>query len=288
MEEIVKLIPNWEIDKRYVFEINKKDAFNYKNTSSKEYKRSYSIVLTRNNKTVFEAYFPKSILYPVKLINVFDENIYDNPKINSRTFYYEVDKNCAFEKLLNNKEIIASLKSNTNKLLSLFKNSTEKEEFEFRINKILESEQKTEKYLLEDIINIHFNYGLDIEIGIYYDLLNESFFRKFLKLFFKKSRFFLNKIYFLKFDLEEENLVVEFLKGTENLSSKSNVNWSLIEQDFMQEDFDVLDYKNITLKHEKYYYSKEDKIFNKYVKKQIIDSPNMRKEILESITRKNL
>ena len=288
MEEIVKLIPNWEIDKRYVFEINKKDAFNYKNRNSKEYKRSYSIELTRNNKTVFEAYFPKSILYPVKLFNVFDENIYDNPKINSRTFYYEVDKNGAFEKLLNLKEIITSLKYNAKTLLSLFKNNEEKEEFETRISTLLVTEERIEKYLLEDIINIHYNYGLDLEIGIYYDLLNESFLRKILKIFFKKSRYFLNKLHLIKFDLEDDNLTVEFLKGTENLSSKKKINWTTIEQDFMQVDFDVINYKNITLNHEKYYYSLNDKILRKYIKKHIIDTPNMRKEILESITRKNL
>lgn len=287
MEEPIKLIPNWKFNQRVIYQIDKVETFNYKGKSSKEYKRVFDIELSKNNGNVFEAYFPKSVLYPVKLINIVDENVYDSSKITSRTFYYEVDKNCAFSKLLNTKEIVSSLYKNVKKLKNLIIVKEQKEEFEERINIILESDEKIEKYLLEDIINIHYNNGLDIQPGFYFDLKEDSIFRKIIKPFFRKSVFFLNKINFIKFDSDEENLIVENLKGTENFSSKSKVDWLDIENDFNKDDFDAFDYKNITLYHEKYFYSKKDMLLNKYIKKHIIDAPNMRKEIINTIFKKN-
>ena len=283
MEEQIKLIPNWKFHQRLIYQIDKTDNFHYKGGSSKANKRTFDIELTQNNEKVFEAFFPKSILFPVKLLNIIDEKVYDNTKISSRTFYYEVDENLAFNKLLNLKEIISSLKSNVKKLKKIIKEKEQREEFGERIDIILESEEKIEKYLLEDIINIHYNNGLDIKLGYYFDLKEESVFKRILKPVFKKSKFFLNKINFIKFDSNNDFLIVEYLKGTENLSSKIKMNWSAIENDFNEDDFDVLDYRNITLYHEKYLYTKKDMLLHKYCKKHIIDSPIMRKEIINTI-----
>lgn len=276
------LKPIW--DKRLKFAVQKTETFNYRGNSSKPFNRSYSIEIEKHSENTFEAHFSKSIFFQLKIFNEFDEVITNNAKVSNLTLFYQVDNNCAFEKLLNQDEIINAL-SNDGVLLSKFiDNNEEKEELECCIEQITGSEQKIEKYLLKDLIRIHDYYGTLIDTENYLNLYEESTPKKILKKLFSKSRFIVSGTNLLQHTIKDNLILIEQLQGSENITAGFKADWNEIEYEFVNESFAIKNYPNLTFNHEKYFYKKDDMTLICYEKNHIIDSPTMRKEITHKIT----
>lgn len=282
----MKLKPNWS--GRLSFEIEKEDDFKYKDRSSKKFSRKYSIEIEKQGDHTFEAYYPKSLLNQIKLFNVFDEFIYDNSETITKTLFYEVDLYFAFEKILNKRETINSIKKDYQLLEKYISDEEEKEDLKMRMEAICESENRFQRYLLDDVITIHYNYGLGFEPGYYFDLHNESKSKKILKKIFPKSKYILKKANWMRHSFtEEDHIQIEYLKASENITSGFKPDWLQVEDDFGSGEFKIENHPNLTLNHEIYLYNIQNMVLESYAKKFVIDSPIMRKEIKHNIIKVN-
>ncbi|WP_442267274.1 hypothetical protein ACSIGC_06190 [Tenacibaculum sp. ZS6-P6] len=277
----MKLTPNW--NGRIIFDIEKQDNFRYKNRESKEFKRGYQIEIQQNDLNKFEVYYPNSILNQIKLFNEYEDYIKSDSSANTKTIFYEVDKNYAFENVINRDEIINSIKKDGNLLVKQIPNEEDQEDFTYTIKLICESDNRFYKYILDDIIKVHFNYGLHIESGYYFNLGKTSISKKVLKKIFSKSKYVLHKEHFMRHEITNEFIIVEFLKISENFSSDNHANWKQIENNFANGEFCPKKCNNLTFTHEIFFYNLEDKILDSYSKTEVIDTKDMRKEILHKI-----
>ena len=80
--------------------------------------------------------------------------------------------------MLNKNEIIESLKNDCTLLKSYLSDVDEKEDLKMRLELIIESENEFQKYILDDVINIHYNYGLNFENDYYFEFHKESITKK--------------------------------------------------------------------------------------------------------------
>lgn len=279
----MKLIPTWNGRLRY--NVEKQDNFQYKDRRSKEFRREYQIEIEQQEDYTFEAFYPDSLLNQIKLLNVFQEFIYNNSKNITKTLFYEVDENFAFEKTLNKNETIESIKKDSAILEKYLEDEEEKEELNMRLEAICESETKFRNHILDDVINIHYNFGLEIEPDYYFDLHKDSKTKKVLKKLFPKSKYILKRVNWVRHGLSENFIEVEYLKGIENITSGFKPNWQQIEDEFGEGEFRINNHPNLTLNHEKYLYDKENMILESYEKLHAIDSPTMRKEVKYKINR---
>jgi hypothetical protein len=282
----MKLIPTWK--DRLRFDVEKQDNFHYKDRSSKEFKRQYQIEIEQQDNFTFEAYYPDSLLNQIKLLNVFEDFIYNNSKNITKTLFYEVDENFAFEETLNKDETIESIKKDCELLEQHLVDEEEKEELNMRLEAICESQTKFQRHILDDLINIHYNYGLDIEPEYYFDLHKESTTKKILKKLFPKSKYILKRVNWMRHSLSEKFIKIEYLKGIENITSGYKPNWQQIEEEFGDGEFKVDKHPNLTLNHEVYVYDKENMILEFYEKLHVIDSPIMRKEVKHKIKKADI
>ncbi|WP_299675152.1 hypothetical protein [uncultured Tenacibaculum sp.] len=281
----MKLTPNW--NGRIIFDIEKQDNFRYKNRESKEFKRGYQIEIQQNDVNKFEVYYPNSILNQIKLFNDYEDYIKTDATSVTKTIFYEVDENYAFEDIINKNEIINSIKKDGDTLVKQIPDEEHQEDFSYTINLICESENRFDKYILDDIIKVHFNYGLKIESGYYFNLGKTSISKKVLKKIFAKSKYVLHKEHFMRHEVTDDFIIVEFLKISENSSSNNKANWEQIEDDFACGEFCPNECKNLTFTHEIFVYDLDDQILNSYCKTQVIDTKDMRKEIIHKINNIN-
>lgn len=278
----MKLLPIWE--DRVTFEVEKQENFRYKNKSSKEFRRNYVFELAGDNDRGFEIYYPTSILTPIKLLDELKSFDFSEIDVLTKTLFYGVDEDYTFEKVLNRKQVIESLKNDFN-LLRKYVDEEEIEELNSIQDIICESESKFQKYILEDVIVIHFNYGMTIEPGYYFSLHKESVRKKVIKKIFPKSRFVLTDKHWMRHSEYDNFIQIEYLKGMENITSGYKPNWNEIEEEFGEGEFEVKNHPNLTLVYEVYQYNKENRLLEVYDKEHVIDSPVMRKEITHKIKR---
>lgn len=277
----MKLTPTW--NGRLKYDVIKQDNFHYKNRNSKEFKREYQIEIEQQENFTFEAYYPNSLLNQFKLLNVFEDFIYNNSKNITKTLFYEVDNNFAFEKILNKNETIKSIKKDYELLEKYLIDKEEKEELNMRLEAICKSDNKFQSHILDDVINIHYNNGLNIEPDYYFDLHEESKTKKILKYIFPKSKYILNRVNWMRHSFNDNFIQIEYLNGIENISSGFKPNWQQIENEFGNGEFKIDNHPNLTLNHEIYTYNKENMILEFYDKLHVIDSPIMRKEVKHKI-----
>ncbi|CAL2078085.1 hypothetical protein [Tenacibaculum sp. 190524A02b] len=278
----MKLVPIWE--EKVMFEVEKQESFRYKERASKEFSRKYVVELARDKDRSFEIYYPKSILNPIKLLDELNSFDFSEIDVLTKTLFYEVDENYTFDKVLNKKEVIESLNNDFN-LLQKYVDEEEKEELSSIQSIICESESKFQKYVLEDVIAIHFNYGMTIEPGYYFSFHKESIRKKIVKKVFPKSRFVLTDKHWMRHSEYGNFIKIEYLKGMENITSGYKPNWNEIEEAFGEGEFEVKNHPNLTLVYEVYQYNKENRLLEVYDKEHVIDSPVMRKEITHKIKR---
>jgi len=282
----MKLIPNW--NNRFKFDIEKQENFRYKDTRTKEFKRKYSIEIEQNDKSKFEVHYPKSILNQIKPLNKFEDFIQDNSETITKTLYYEVDGYYAFEEILNKQEVITSILRDGENLQKYLSDTKEKEDLKTTLELICESEKRFQNHILDDTINIHYNYGIVIEPGYTFNHHQETRTKKILKKIFPKSKYILRRVNLSRHALTEGFIKIEYLKGIENITSGYKPDWNEIEQEFENGDFLLMNHPNLTLNHECYYYNELNMILELYNKIHVIDSPAMRKEIKHQIKKANI
>lgn len=282
----MKLLPIW--DSRLRFNIEKQDNFQYKDRTSKEFKREYIIELEKQDIKTFEAYYPKSLLNQIYLLNPFEKVVYNSPANITKTLFYEVDENYAFKKSLNRDETINSIKKDYELLIYQIENEEEKEDLKMRLDAICESESKFQRYILDDVITIHYNYGLGFEPEYYFNLHDESRTKKVLKKIFPKSKYILKKANWMRHSYEDDLLQIEYLKCMENITSGFKPNWEQLEEEFGAGEFKVKNHPNLTLTHEIYLYNNDNLILESYNKLHVIDSPIMRKEVKHRIKKADI
>lgn len=282
----MKLVPTW--NGRLKFDVEKQENFHYKERSSKEFKREYRIEIEQHENHTFEAYYPESLLNQIKLLNVFEDFICHNSKNITKTLFYEVDENFAFEETLNKVETINSIKNDYELLEKHLEDEEEKEEIHMRLEAICESETKFQRHILDDVINIHYNYGLDIEPDYYFDLHKESKIKKMFKWIFPKSKYILKRVSWMRHSVNDKFVQIEYLKGIENITSGFKPNWQQIEDEFGDGEFRIENHPNLTLNHEVYQYNNENMILESYDKFHVIDSPIMRKEVKHQIKKADI
>lgn len=280
------LNPIW--NKRLQFQIEKEDNFQYKDRRSKEFKREYHVEIEKLDNNIFEAYYPESLLNQMKPLNIFKSFIYNNSQNITKTLFYKVNKSSAFEQLLNKNEIIESLKNDCTLLKSYLSDVDEKEDLKIKLELIIESENEFQKHILDDVINIHYNYRLNFEPDYYFEFHKESITKQILKKLFPKSRFILGEVNWMRHTVVKDFMQIEYLKGIENITSGYKPKWKQIEDEFVNGDFKIKNHPNLTLKHEIYLYHPETMILESYEKQHVLDSPLMRKETKHKIKKANI
>ncbi len=279
-----RLLPKWPIDTKLVYKIWKKETFNFKESHSPLFERDYTVELRLLENNIVEAYYPNSLLSTVKLLNAANKHFGKINHAQQNTLYYEIDDNFKFQGIKNLDKLIQNIKTIKQQLKEVI-SAAEYEEIVDDIEVLESTPSYVSKHFGKDIETIHDFYGSPVYDGYYFDLeekdnLSKSFKKKLLGLI----KLNLGQIDILQTDfIDEETYQIELLKGKDTISTKSRQNFEQIKEEFVNHQFKMDDHKDITLHHQKYFYSKQDFILRTYQYEFKIDTPKMKKIMQRTI-----
>ena len=273
-----RLLPKWLIDTKLVYKIWKKETFNFKESHSPIFERDYTVELRLLENNIVEAYYPNSLLSTVKLLDAAHKHFGKINHAQQNTLYYEIDDNFKFQGIKNLDKLIQNIKIIKQQLKEVI-SEAEYEEIVDDIEVLESTPSYVSKHFGKDIETIHDFYGSPVYDGYYFDLDEQDNSSKSLK---KKLlglvKLNLGQIDVLQTDfLNEENYQIELLKGKDTISTKSRQNFEQIKEEFVNHQFKMVNYNDITLHHQKFHYSTQDFILKKYNYQFKIDTPTMKK-----------
>ncbi|MEM8890388.1 MAG: hypothetical protein AAGD28_20600 [Bacteroidota bacterium] len=276
--ELERLIPSYKVDELVEFRVSKEESFQFKNSASKPFKRSYSIELRELEGKVYEIYYPQSLLSVSKYFLELEEIILPLAHPQNSSLYISINEDDDLE-MLN----FEAIKKNLSHLKKAVKEQISDRERDEQIEDLfdyLSTKEKAAEYLMEDLRYLFDFHGLPKEDGVYLDFTQEE-----TKLeYVAKSVFsmvgihpFLSSMDVMMFDyLEDGGYKIESLAGIDTLSTDDRHDFVKIQQSFLSGDFSFEAYQDITLHHKTYLYNR-DNILDSYSYQWKTDTPDMKK-----------
>ncbi|MFK7980616.1 MAG: hypothetical protein AB8G86_11585 [Saprospiraceae bacterium] len=301
----IKLVPNWKKIKQITYSVERKDFFRYMDNHRYPIDNAYELELKHlknyPSTTLLEATYPKGILELLTSFQPYNAFIGKEASFlpqEKHPFSYTTSQDGQIKALTNLKQIhkygfwleAAIEATNLEK--------QEKKYLKKSINYFLEDEVTKQDYLKRDLEIIHEYYGATFYEDLILDLSDETFSlsdRPKKKKIPRKLRALVEawnedtkgiKMIAIRQDANE--LIIDTIWGI-NLFSIDASNWhdfSLLKKAFLDGDFDIERYHNITLHQKIYKYSLSDKILNFYSHKRRTVSDKMDKLLDVKIERK--
>ena len=290
MEEIQdedeRIIPKWSIGEKLIYKIWKQETFNFVDEQSPPFERTYTLELTLLEDDVVEAFYPNSLLSAIKLVH--PANPYFS-KINHsqhNTLYYKIDDYFKFVELKNLDQLLQNISKIKAQLIPIIQ-PEEYEDIIENLEFIEESPSYAEKHFIKDIEVLHDFYGSVIYDGYYFDLIQKESTAKALKSkLLSMTKLKLGKIDILHTDfLDDHQYQIELLRGHDTFSTLTRQDFKAIQKQFLNHQFNIKNYGDITLHHQRYIYDTADFLVRSYDYSFVIDTPQMKKRMKSRIER---
>ena len=130
-------------------------------------------------------------------------------------------------------------------------------------------------------MTIHDFYGTIIYDGHFFDLAeNESTSKSMKEKLLGLVNLNLGKIDILQTDYIDDDLYqIELLRGTDTISTNTRQDFQKLKSIFLDHQFDMANFDDITLHHQKFIYNTKDWILSQYHYHFKIQTPQMNKEM---------
>lgn len=278
------LIPVWEIGQTLKYKIWKRETFEYADSKSPHFERNYHLELRLLDNNIVEAYYPNSVLSPIKLLDSANPYFSQINHVKLNTIYYEVDEYFRFVAFKNFEELINNLGEIKKELESLVIEEDRKEVID-NLALIMEMPKKAEQYFLKDLDILHDFNGSNVMDGYYFDLLEQTSTAKTIKdKLLKLVKLNMGKIDIMQSDMiEHKYYQIELLRGQDTYSTLTRKDFEEMKTVFVARDFDIKNYNDVTLHHQVFIYGAKDFILNRYNYAFKIDTPKMKKKMESSI-----
>jgi hypothetical protein len=276
----LNLIPIWKPNSQLHYKIWRKETFNFKEAKSDAFEIVYDVKLKLLNDGTIEAYYPNNLLSTIKSLKAL-EAYYSNLDFPlQNTLYYKVDENFQFDSLLD----VDSIMKHITFIKDALQDKLGKEEFELLDEELAFFEGSggfVKKHFSKDLITIHDFYGTPVYDGHFFDLVeNDSSKKSIRKKLLSLIKLDLGKIDILQADFIDDDLYqIELLRGTDTVSTKTRQNFEEIKTIFIDHQFNMEDFDDITLHHQKFIYNNKDWILSQYHYHFKIQTPQMNKEM---------
>ena len=277
-EEDERLLPYWKVNEKLTYKIWKEETFRFKDRESPPFERDYTIELTLMDDGVVEAYYPASLLSAIKLLNDAHPYFSQINHVRNNTLYYQIDENYKFVELLNLDQLLDNLSAIKEQLKQIVP-PEEQEDIIDNLEVVQSTSDLANKYFAKDIEVIHDFYGTTIYDGYYFDLANNKSTAKVIKeKLLGLIKMNLGKIDVLQAEfINEDYYMIELLKGHDTISTLTRQDFEKIQTQFLNHEFDIRQYDDVTLHYQKFLYSSQDFIMRQYEYYFMIDTPKMRK-----------
>ena len=282
-ENFDALIPDWKVGQTLKYKLWKRETFEY-NSASTDFEKNYEIELRLLDDNIVEAYYPSSVLSPMKLMEKANPYFSQVNHVKLNTIYYEMDELFRFVEFKNFDELIHNL-GEIKKELDLVVSEADREDVIDNLELMMEMPKKVKQDLLKDLDIIHDFNGTNVMDGYYFDLLEKKSTAKAVKeKLFKLIKLNLGEIDILQSDIiEGKYYQVELLKGTDTVSTWSRKDFEKMKAVFIAQDFDINNYDDITLHHQVFIYNTKNFFLDRYNHSFKIDTPSMKKKIQSTI-----
>lgn len=279
-----ELTPNWEINQKLIYKVWKKEEFSFIESKSPPFERNYKIELRLLDNNIVEAYYPDSILNALKLNDLAIPYFSKVSQPQHNSIFYAIDEYFRIVEIKNLEELLKNISEAKTKLKNILPKDVF-DEIDGDLYFIESSHDFAKKKILDDVEVIHEFYGADIYDGYFFDLeKNESVSKKVKEKLLSLIKLKLGKIDIFQTDfLNNELYQIELLKGKDTISTLNRNNFEAIKEVFVKHEFDMKNFKDITLNHQKFIYDRSDNILKSYVYHFMTDTPNMKKNMYHHI-----
>lgn len=284
------IVPRFLNDFVYEYGVDKSESLWFMGSTGKSFRSNYTFQIRAVGNEVFEAFYPDTIFYQIKDFDEIQAILRKTKLLKSKTIFYKVDKQSRRIKLNNVEELKISSYHDL-QLIRPFLSEEQSEIFKFWVEFIFKSPESIEKYVLQDLINLHYCDELETDEDYYIDLAEKD---SILKAIAKKTMKLLN----LNFDecsifrfqsSEPDSYIISLFKSKNALTAIDDekflrgnyhgIDFKKLKNEFVSDklNFDEL-IDGIYSLHE-YHVSKDDHILSRYENKFKIISNKMRKHI---------
>lgn len=261
------------------------DYFNFKGDEPNEKRWSFELSIKQIGPEEFEACYSRELVSCLYNLGLFRENKVAIGNANLCFKYQLLDDN---EILITDKSaVITELKNIITSGIPGLKKKTAKSLLE-EIDYLLEDEAFLNEELCREIALIHEYDFYEIPIGISGFIPNDNEEEEIdmSKLDIDEQKF-LNQLNWDSFkqievykteSLNESLFVFDFLKGIDVLTAKESADFSTITQKFFQGNFEIDNFKNVTLARDLRHFHKSNTRLSYLLKERITTSPTMLKK----------
>jgi len=249
------IVAKFSNDFVYEFRVEKSESLWFMGSTGKSFRTNYIFQVRSIGDGLFEAFYPDTIFYQVKDIDEIQDILRTTKSLKSKTIFYELDKQGRRVNLNNFEEL------------------------------------NIEKYILQDLINLHYCEELETDEDYYIDLTEKD---SFLGAIAKKTLKLLN----LNFDecsifrfqsSEPDAYVVSLFKSKNALSAiddeeflagkHEGIDFKKLKNDFVSNELNFDELIDGTYSLHEYHISKDNHMLSRYENKFKINSNKMRKHI---------
>lgn len=284
------IVSKFSNDFVYKFEVDKSESLWFMGNASKSFRTNYIFQVRSVGNDLFEAFYPDTIFYQVKDIDEIKDILRTTKSLKSKTIFYELDK----QNRRVNLNSFEQLKSSSYYDLQLIKPLLTEEQYDnikFWVEFIFESSKNIEKYILQDLINLHYCEQLETDEDYYIDLTKKD---SFLGAIAKKTLKLLNLNFdecsIFRFQSSKSNsYIISLFKSKNALTAiddeefltdnSQGVDFKKLKNDFVSDKLNFDELIDGTYSLHEYHISKDNHVLKRYENKFKINSGKMRKHI---------
>lgn len=279
----------FKLNKHYSFQICKTDSFSFRNSKSEVFTFKYNLEINQLENDLFEAYFPSTVYFHLKHLTNFQMIIQQEKDLLGKTIYYQLSKNKKKIKVLNMPELKVQIKKDQQLLKSKL-NKKAYNNLKFHLKSTFKNKKQLKKYLLEDLVNIHYCESFDLEESYYMDLSEEVQTANKVNQALLKNRPLvpLRKSSMFEFLNEtEEDIKISLFNFRDTYTSSTKINHEKLKKDFINHQMNFEELNNGTFSIHKYIIDRSDHILNYYQNRLKVLTDTLNKQIDYTIQRRS-